>query len=122
MVTAKEFIDDDIQDTLKILCTPNENGEYTLDDILFVMERLDSGFEYSNHYTFREARFGLVSRGKVPLNDDTVCLGMFNADVMLNPQKLIGGKVATDLTGDGTIEAIRVTEYGGLLIAVAEDR
>lgn len=122
MVSAKEFIDNDIRDTLKILCTPDENGEYTLNDVLFVMERLDSGFEYSRHYTFREARFGLVSRGEVPLNDDTVFLGMFSADTMLNPQKLIGGKVATDLTGDGTIEAIRVTEYGGLLIAVAKDR
>lgn len=119
-VSARHF-SGSARDALEVICTPSENGEYTLEDILLVMERLEEGYEFSPNHVFRKALFGVVSQGKVMLIDGATPLGTVSASAMINPQELIGETV-TDASGkEGRIKAVRVTEEGSLLLAIREN-
>lgn len=118
-VSAKQF-SGTIKDALEAICTPSEDGKYTLEDILLVMERLEDGYNFSNNYVFRKALFGVVRQGKVLLIDGVTPLGMVSASAMMDPQKLIGGAVTDGSKDKGRIKAVRVTEKGSLLLAIKE--
>lgn len=118
-VSAKRF-SGTIKDALEAICVPSEDGNYTLEDILLVMERLEDGYNFSNNYVFREALFGVVSRGKVLLIDGVTPLGTVSASAMIDPQKLIGEALTDDSKNKGHIKAVRVTEKGSLLLAIKE--
>lgn len=118
-VSAKQF-SGTIKDALEAICTPSEDGKYTLEDILLVMERLEDGYNFSNNYVFRKALFGVVRQGKVLLIDGVTPLGMVSASAMMDPQKLIGEAVTDSSKDKGRIKAVRVTEKGSLLLAIKE--
>lgn len=118
-VSAKQF-SGTIKDALEAICTPSEDGKYTLEDILLVMERLEDGYNFSNNYVFRKALFGVVRQGKVLLIDGVTPLGMVSASAMMDPQKLIGEAVTDGSKDKGRIKAVRVTEKGSLLLAIKE--
>jgi hypothetical protein len=119
-VSARHF-SGSARDALEVICTPGENGEYTLEDILLVMERLEEGYNFSPNYVFRKALFGVVSQGKVMLIDGATPLGTVSASAMIDPQKLIGETVANASGKEGRIKAVRVTEEGSLLLAIREN-
>lgn len=118
-VSAKQF-SGTIKDALEAICVPSEDDNYTLEDILLVMERLEDGYNFSNNYVFRKALFGVVSRGKVLLIDGVTPLGTVSASAMIDPQKLIGEALTDDSKNKGHIKAVRVTEKGSLLLAIKE--
>lgn len=118
-MSAKQF-SGTIKDALEAICTPSEDGKYTLEDILLVMERLEDGYNFSNNYVFRKALFGVVGQGEVPLIDGVTTLGTVSASAMIDPQKLIGEAVTDGSKDKGHIKAVRVTEKGSLLLAIKE--
>lgn len=127
-IPAKAFtISTEVGELLQVMYKP-VNGGYTLEDVLSAVEKLEKTQAFSScsgdckhRYTFKGALFGVVNRGKVPLCDDLHILRTFDADAMLDPNKLLGGKVTLKNGGEGTIECIRVTKYGGLLLAIREE-
>lgn len=114
----------EVGELLQAMCKPI-NDEYTLEDVLSAVEKLERTSAHSvTHgcsYTFAGVLFGLANRGKVPLYDDTHNLGTFDTGAMLDPNKLLGEKVTLKDGGKGTIESIRVAQYGGLLLAIREE-
>lgn len=118
-ISAKQF-SGTVKDALEAICVPSEDGRYTLEDILLVMERLEDGYNFSNSYVFRKALFGVVNQGKVLLIDGVTPLGTVSASAMIDPQKLIGEAVTDASSKEGSIKAVRVTEKGSLLLAIKE--
>lgn len=111
----------EVGELLQAMCKPI-NDEYTLEDVLSAVEKLERTSAHSvthgRSYTFAGVLFGLVNRGKVPLYDDTHNLGTFDAGAMLDPNKLLREKVTLKNGGEGIIECTHVTKYGGLLLAI----
>ena len=126
-IPSKAFtISTEVGELLQVAYKP-VNGGYTLEDVLSAIEKLEKTQAFSSRdggarhrYTFKGALFGVVNRGKVTLNDDLHVLGTFDAGAMLDPNKLLGEEVTLKDDGKGTIESIRVTRYGGLLLAIRE--
>lgn len=117
---AFSFTSREVKELLQVAYKPI-NGGYTLKDILAALEKLKMGYASSDSHTFTEALFGKVNRGKVALTDDANLLGTFDASVMFSPGKLIGEKVTLGNGIKGRIENFRITQYGGLLLAIHED-
>lgn len=126
-IPSKAFtISTEVGELLQVMYKP-VNGGYTLEDVLSAIEKLEKTQAFSSNdggskhrYTFKGALFGVVNRGKVTLNDDLHILGTFDAGAMLDPNKLLGEKVTLKDGGQGIIKSIRVTQYGGLLLAICE--
>lgn len=127
-ISSKAFtISTEVGELLQVMYK-QVNGGYTLEDVLSAIEKLEKTQAFSSNdggskhrYTFKGALFGVVNRGKVTLNDDLHVLGTFDAGAMLDPNKLLGEKVTLKAGGQGTIKSIRVTQYGGLLLAIREE-
>lgn len=117
---AFSFTSREVKELLQVAYKP-VNGGYTLKDVLAALEKLEMGYASSDSHTFTEALFGKVSRGKVALTDDANLLGTFGASIMFNPGKLIGEKVTLGNGIKGRIENFRITQYGGLLLAIHEE-
>lgn len=117
---AFSFTSSEVKELLQVAYKP-VNGGYTLKDILAALEKLEMGYASTDSHTFTEALFGKVSRGEVALTDDANLLGTFDASVMFSPGKLIGEKVTLGNGIKGRIENFRITQYGGLLLAIHED-
>lgn len=117
---AFSFTSREVKELLQVAYKP-ANGGYTLKDILAALEKLEMGYASSDSHTFTEVLFGKVSRGKVALTDDANLLGTFDASVMFSPGKLVGEKVTLGNGIKGRIENFRITQYGGLLLAIHEE-
>lgn len=117
---AFSFTSSEVKELLQVAYKP-VNGGYTLKDILAALEKLEMGYASTDSHTFTEALFGKVSRGEVALTDDANLLGTFDASVMFSPGKLIGEKVTLGNGIKGRIENFRITQYGGLLLAIHEE-
>lgn len=117
---AFSFTSREVKELLQVAYKP-VNGGYTLKDILAAIEKLEAGYASSDSHTFTEALFGKVSCGKVALTDDANLLGTVDASVMLNPGKLVGEQVTLGNGIKGRIENFRITQYGGLLLAIHKE-
>lgn len=117
---AFSFTSSEVKELLQVAYKP-VNGGYTLKDILAALEKLEMGYASTDSHTFTEALFGKVSRGEVALTDDANLLGTFDASVMFSPGKLVGEKVTLGNGIKGRIENFRITQYGGLLLAIHEE-
>lgn len=119
MARFSSFTSNDLKDTLRVTCTPVD-GEYSLEDVLATIEKLDNQRDYMSGFTFVAATFGVPSRGEVLLTSNLNPLGTVSASAMLNPQKLVGATVKRRIDRPGIIDAVHVTKLGGLILAIRE--
>jgi hypothetical protein len=119
MARFGSFTSNDLKDTLRVTCTPVD-GEYSLEDVLVTIEKLDNQRDYMSGFLFVAATFGVPSRGKVLLTSSLNPLGTVSASAMLNPQKLVGVTVKRGVSRLGVIDAVHVTKLDGLILAIRE--
>lgn len=119
MARFSSFTSSNLKDALRVTCTPID-GEYSLEDVLVTIEKLDSRRDYMSGFTFVAATFGIPSRGKVLLTSNLNPLGTVSASAMLNPQKLLGVTVKRGGGRPGVIDAVHVTKLDGLILAIRE--
>lgn len=120
MARFSSFTSNDLKDTLRVTCTPVVDGEYSLEDVLATIEKLDNQRDYMSGFTFVAATFGVPSRGEVLLTSNLNPLGTVSASAMLNPQKLVGATVKRRIDRPGIIDAVHVTKLGDLILAIRE--